>query len=110
VGGYAYTSAYFGSQLDRAPLHALAASNGGNGVYAYGARSFPSSTYNATNYWVDVAFAPAPSGAAGTSGASVSADASLSTSLLSAYGATGLVADVPKVTTVVGPFSLSPIA
>ncbi len=69
VGRYAYTSAYFGSQLDRAPLHALAAFDGGNGVYVYGARAFPSSTYNATNYWVDAVFAPAASGAPVTSGA-----------------------------------------
>ena len=33
------------------------ASSGGNGVYAYGAASsFPSSTYQASNYWVDVVF------------------------------------------------------
>ena len=67
VGGYAYTSAYFGSQLDRAPLHALASSDGGNGVYVYGARAFPSSTYGATNYWVDAVFVPA-AGAAVTAG------------------------------------------
>jgi hypothetical protein len=31
--------------------------SGGNGVYAYGATPhFPSGTYNATNYWVDVIF------------------------------------------------------
>ena len=31
--------------------------DGGNGVYAYGADStFPTSTFNGTNYWVDVVF------------------------------------------------------
>ncbi len=102
VGGYAYTSAYFGSQLDRAPLHALAASNGGNGVYLYGARAFPSSTYNATNYWVDTVFVPAPSGAVVSGLAST-------TSVLSAYGVS-LVADVPKVTRPVGANFLDSIA
>ena len=109
VGSYAYTSAYFGSQLDRAPLHALASSDGGNGVYLYGARAFPSSTYNATNYWVDAVFAPAAGGAAVTSGATLSALTDTTTSVLSAYGATGLVADVPKVTRFAGSIALSGI-
>src|SRR5262249_6943376 len=41
------------------PLHALANSEdpGGNGVYGYGSTSgFPSQTFNANNYWVDVVF------------------------------------------------------
>ena len=39
------------------PLRALASgSSGGNGVYVYGAGGFPTNTYNATNYWVDVVF------------------------------------------------------
>jgi endonuclease/exonuclease/phosphatase family metal-dependent hydrolase len=33
---------------------------GGNGVYAYGAGGFPSSSYKDTNYWVDVRFVPSP--------------------------------------------------
>jgi hypothetical protein len=34
-------------------------SSGGNGVYAYGSSNpFPNNTYNASNYWVDVAFSP----------------------------------------------------
>ena len=44
--------------VDNPPLHALANSTSANGVYAYGAAStFPSSSYNATNYWVDVLYA-----------------------------------------------------
>ena len=36
---------------------ASAGVSGGNGVYAYSATSkFPNSTFNATNYWVDVVF------------------------------------------------------
>ena len=35
----------------------------GNGVYAYGAISaFPTNSYNAANYWVDVLFQPGGSG------------------------------------------------
>ena len=60
VGNYAYTSAYFASKgVDSAPLHAPAtgAVSGGNGVYRYATSSvFPTSTFNATNYWVDVVF------------------------------------------------------
>jgi hypothetical protein len=44
------------------PLQALASAvNGGDGVYAYGSiSSFPSNSYNSTNYWVDVVFATTP--------------------------------------------------
>jgi hypothetical protein len=57
VGRYSYNSSYFASPLDSAPLHAPATSGGGNGVYQYGG-GFPSSTWNATNYWVDPVFTP----------------------------------------------------
>jgi glucose/arabinose dehydrogenase/endonuclease YncB( thermonuclease family) len=57
-GGYAADQSFFGSSVDRVPLHALASvGNGGNGVYAYTATgAFPTNTFNATNYWVDVVF------------------------------------------------------
>ncbi len=43
------------------PLTALANTISPNGVYAYSTTStFPTSTYKATNYWVDVDFEPAP--------------------------------------------------
>ena len=47
---------------DRAPLHALSDTDaGGNGIYAYGSTSsFPTNTWNSTNYWVDVVFASGP--------------------------------------------------
>ena len=56
AGKYAATSSGLASAVDRSPLHALAsASSGGNGVYGPGSTSiFPTQTYNATNYWVDV--------------------------------------------------------
>jgi len=54
-GGYAFDTNYFASPLDNGPLHAPVI----NGVYQYGSGGvFPSSTYNASNYWVDVVVAP----------------------------------------------------
>ncbi|MEU5878044.1 DUF4082 domain-containing protein [Spirillospora sp. NPDC047279] len=47
--------------VDNAPLHALASGDGGgNGVYKYGARGFPTQTHGQTNYWVDVVYEPPP--------------------------------------------------
>ena len=45
---------------DSGPLTALSnTAGGGNGVYLYGTGGgFPTSSYNATNYWVDVVFNP----------------------------------------------------
>src|SRR5262249_9643989 len=63
-GHYSATLDYFTTQgVDTPPLHALANGvSGGNGVYAYGAASsFPTNTFRAQNYWVDVLFTPAPS-------------------------------------------------
>ena len=68
-GHYSATYGYFysppptgGNALNSPPLHALpAGSTSANGLYAYSATStFPTSTYEGTNYYVDVAFTPAP--------------------------------------------------
>jgi hypothetical protein len=59
VGHYAGDNNYFSSGgVDSGTLHALAdGADGGNGVYRYSANSaFPNSTYQASNYWVDVIF------------------------------------------------------
>ncbi len=46
-----------------APLHTVANATSANGVYAYGAASsFPTSTLQRTNYWVDVMYALPPPG------------------------------------------------
>ena len=60
VGSYSVTGGYFATAgVDNAPLHALATGvDGGNGVYLYGSGGFPTQTYNATNYWVDVVYSP----------------------------------------------------
>jgi hypothetical protein len=59
-GGYSVNSAYFASAgVTNGPLTAPQSSAvaNGNGVYVYGsAPAFPNSSYNATNYWVDVVF------------------------------------------------------
>ena len=57
AGRYAYNPLYFNVDFTAPPLRALTAEEeGGNGVYQYGASGFPSQTFNATNYWVDVVF------------------------------------------------------
>ena len=55
AGHYSADLNYFATAgVDNAPLHAPSVTNG---VYAYGASSvFPSQTWKACNYWVDVIF------------------------------------------------------
>ena len=57
-GYFSYNLNYFTSAgVDNAPLHAPANGVDPNGVYVYSSTpAFPQSTYNATNYWVDVVF------------------------------------------------------
>jgi Domain of unknown function (DUF4082)/Fibronectin type III domain/Bacterial Ig domain len=75
-GHYSLTSpAFTTSGVDNPPLHAVAASTSPNGVYTYtGTGAFPSSTFNASNYWVDATFTPYPAPGAVTN---VSATAGL---------------------------------
>lgn len=61
VGRYAGDNNYFSNApTSSSPLTALQdGTDGGNGVYRYGAGGgFPTSTYQGTNYWVDVVFTP----------------------------------------------------
>ncbi|MFI6796251.1 DUF4082 domain-containing protein [Streptosporangium canum] len=62
-GFYSVTRPYFTTQYTNGPLIALAnGAQGGNGVYKYGAtNAFPTQTYQASNYWVDVVFTPSNS-------------------------------------------------
>jgi hypothetical protein len=58
-GHYAFDQNTFaGVSVDSPPLHALSSpASGGNGVNIYSTgNAFPTNTYNATNYWVDVVF------------------------------------------------------
>ena len=90
--------------VDRPPLHALINGvSGTDGIYTYGASGgFPTSSFNATNYWVDVLYAAQPytisgtisgpggAGATvtlgGTSQATVTADASGNFTFANVYG------------------------
>jgi Domain of unknown function (DUF4082)/Bacterial Ig-like domain/Calx-beta domain len=58
AGFYAVDGAYFlSSGVTNGPLQALADGvDGPNGVFKYGASAFPTDSFNATNYWVDVVF------------------------------------------------------
>src|SRR5208282_6033908 len=59
VGHWSANRNYFASTgVSNPPLQALqSGSSQGNGVYAYGSTSlFPGSSYQASNYWVDVVF------------------------------------------------------
>jgi hypothetical protein len=57
-GHYSGNGNYFATAHTNEPLTAPdSASSGGNGVYAYGSAAvFPSNTYIAANFWVDVVF------------------------------------------------------
>jgi hypothetical protein len=57
-GHYSVSNNYFTAPVTNGPLTApSSASSGGNGLFAYGTTSaFPSSTFNSSNYWVDVLF------------------------------------------------------
>ena len=60
-GHYSANNNFFATAgVDNAPLHALQNGvDGANGVYHYGATSaFPASTFQSSNYWVDVVFVP----------------------------------------------------
>jgi hypothetical protein len=59
AGGYSVDRQSFTVAVVNGPLHALASTaSSGNGLYAYSANStFPSNTFESTNYWVDVLFA-----------------------------------------------------
>ena len=69
-GHYSQDGAYFytvpeisapANSVDSPPLHALRNTNGTvNGVFTYsGSPAFPASSFEASNYWVDVVFSPA---------------------------------------------------
>jgi methionine-rich copper-binding protein CopC len=63
LGHYAVNGGYFASGgVTNGPLSALAAgASGGNGVFRYGSGGgFPTQSYAASNYWVDVVFSTTP--------------------------------------------------
>jgi hypothetical protein len=102
IASYFTTGGHFAADLnyfanaghDNAPLHALSnAAAGSNAVFTYGAASaFPTSSWSASNYWVDVAFQAGPPPAL-TSIAVTPANASLQSGATQQYAATGNYAD-----------------
>jgi hypothetical protein len=60
-GDYSADANYFNTALTNGSLTALASgTSGGDGVYSYGSGPiFPTSSFEASNYWVDVAFVEA---------------------------------------------------
>ncbi len=82
-GRYAVTSNYFATSHTNGPLTAPANGTSGNGVYAYGSTSlFPSASYNATNYWVDVLFERSGQNSAPVAGDDPGLSASFNTPLV----------------------------
>ena len=61
-GHYTGTDNTFATSIDRPPLHGLATGvDGPNGVYRYGSGGvFPTETWQAEAYWVDVVFTTVP--------------------------------------------------
>jgi hypothetical protein len=54
---YAATNGYFSSKYTNGTLIALKSrSDNGNGVYVYSPNSFPTETFEASNYWIDPIF------------------------------------------------------
>jgi len=78
-GHYSATNAGLSTAVDNGLLHTIPNATSSNGVYAYSTVStFPTSTYAAGNYVVDVLYAPAApgqvTGVAGVSGGATSVD------------------------------------
>jgi hypothetical protein len=98
-GFYSADPSFFATALLNGPLSAPASSpSAGNGVYAYGqAATFPSGTFNSTNYWVDLSFlpssalAPAPVIDAKAFGDQASASSTLMTAAFSTSSANQLL-------------------
>src|SRR5262249_6941654 len=55
TGHYSASRSYFTAKYTSGAITVPAS----GGVYAYGSGGFPSSSYQSTNYWVDVLFSPA---------------------------------------------------
>jgi hypothetical protein len=57
TGDFAVDQNYFNAGVSNPPLQALSNGTSANGVFKYGSSSaFPTSSYQASNYWVDVVF------------------------------------------------------
>jgi hypothetical protein len=96
VGHYALTPNGLASEVDNGPLTALA----GGGVYAYGsANAFPTDSFNASNYWVDVVYSPTGGSTAPTVSTVTPSDGSTGVAASVAPTATFSQAVVPNTVT-----------
>jgi Domain of unknown function (DUF4082)/Fibronectin type III domain len=104
-GHYSVTAQGLASAVDNPPLHSIPDATSANGLYAYSAAStFPTNSYNASNYMVDVLYAiPAPgqvtgvtASASGQSSANVSWTAPSSGGPVSSYKVTPFVGSTPQ--------------
>jgi hypothetical protein len=97
TGHYAADESFFsGGAADNPPLHALASggASGANGVYRYGSTpAFPNQSYRATNYWVDVVFAPSAPPPTLASIAVTPASPTLTVGATQQFSATGTYSD-----------------
>ncbi len=93
AGHYAFTASGLSSGTDNPPLHAVANGTSVNGVFAYSSTpTFPTNTYNASNFWVDLLFVPtAPGQVTGVSATAGVNSAQVSWSAPASGGATSYV-------------------
>ncbi len=74
----------FASSVDNPPLHGVGNGTSANGVFAYASgNAFPSETFNASGYGVDVLFNPTPNATAPSAPGSVSATSATKSALVS---------------------------
>ncbi|MCT9931983.1 DUF4082 domain-containing protein [Planotetraspora sp. A-T 1434] len=89
TGYYSVDNSGLSSAVTYGPLTALAdGADGGNGLYAYGARRFPTGTWGASNYWVDVVFSVPPDTTAPTVQGKLPSDAATGVSTSAVVKAT----------------------
>ncbi len=113
-GHYSASPGAFNAAVSNPPLTGLANATTANGVYSYSnTTTFPTSSYNASNYWVDVLFAPtaagpptAPSAPSGVTASPASSEAQVSWSTPSNGGSP---ITSYTVTPYVGPTAQTPV-
>ncbi|HEV8638136.1 MAG TPA: S8 family serine peptidase, partial [Chloroflexota bacterium] len=100
AGHYAFTGSYFGTGLTSGPLTALAdGADGGNGVFRLsGTSTFPTDSFQAGNYWVDVVFGAPPPTATPTATPTASATATATPTATATATATGTPTATPTST------------
>jgi hypothetical protein len=78
-GHYSVTSGGLSTAVTDGPLTALGNGTSADGVYLWSQDAFPTATYNASNYWVDVVYTPAATVPAVTSANPVNNQTSMPT-------------------------------